>query len=490
MSKLLTVSLLGIILAPCSQMYTMDKPAQTSWFSQNPVAVIAATVGTAAMGYAGYILKKRYDRKEKLISKKEAAVGISASLAAGAFFLDCHRNYRIIAPQAMVFQEKFPDHIPWSQSEVLWQTFKYSPISLWKKSFALTSEFTGFLAKPLKIFPAVFDPIDSALGHKGLCGSLILPAAAHSAYGYVQGKYAQKGSDFFPLYAPKKEACKGFASIVGGVPDLMEHVMAVCKATPEQIQKCKVKMLKGILFYGPPGTGKTALARALAEELILQDVQTVTLIGSAGELKDKWIGGGVKNIKALFAQARSYAQQGNKVIVFIDEIDSLAAIRQESVYGEKNETINQFLAELDGINQDANNNIIIIGATNRFESLDSAVTRGGRLEYHIEIPLPSFETKKDLLASYLEKAGFEEIPPLEPDEHNQNEVSLAEITIDNSIDSHLQKDISPADIKAWVKKAQLGAFGKKEPLSLEHLADVLKKEPTHNGLSDVAELAI
>ena len=235
MSKLLTFSLLGLILTPFTQIYTMDQPGQNSWFSKNPVAVIAATIGSAALGYAGYILKKRYDKKEKLISKKEVALGIGATLLAGSFFLKLHKNYHIIAPKLMVPNKELNKNIPWSQSEVLWETIK-----------ATTSVATGALSTPLQLFPAVFAPIEENLQQKGLFGSMILPVAATVAYDYAKTKYAEQYGQSVAhnnaLYSPKKEDCKGFAALIGGVPDLMSQVMEVVQATPEEIAKYGVTL--------------------------------------------------------------------------------------------------------------------------------------------------------------------------------------------------------------------------------------------------------
>ncbi len=424
---------------------------------------IAATLGTAVMGYAGYSIKKRYDKKEKLIYKKEFLLGASTALAAAGFFLHWHKSYRIIAPKLMVSYKEAPDFIPWSQSKVLWETLRASRFTLWESSLALLSDIAAVLATPLKIFPALCNPIDSAVGSKGLCGSLILPAAASYAYDYLKNSPVNLSYDA-NLYAPKKDDCKGFSSLVGGVPDLMKQVMTACQATEKEISEHQLRLPKGILFYGPPGTGKTALARAFCEELILKEVKAVFLSCSAAEFKDKWIGGGAKKVQFFFEKARSYAKKGNKVILFIDEIDALAALRTESLYGDKNETINQFLAECDGIDKEANKNIIIMGATNRLDSLDPAIIRGGRLECHIEIPLPKLEIKKTILKSYCEKAGM--ISQSEEGEQKEDiEAGLIEI----NIQSYLNKDLSGADIEALVKQAQLIAFDKKENLSLKHI---------------------
>ena len=82
MSKFLTLSLLGLILSSFNQLYTMDQQEQSSWFS--PVALVTTGLAALGIGYVGSVLKKRHDKKEKLISKKEVMVGITASLLAGS----------------------------------------------------------------------------------------------------------------------------------------------------------------------------------------------------------------------------------------------------------------------------------------------------------------------------------------------------------------------------------------------------------------------
>ena len=465
MSKLLTFSLLGLILTPFTQIYTMDQPGQHSWFSKNPVAVIAATIGSAALGYAGYILKKRYDKKEKLISKKEVVLGIGATLLAGSFFLKLHKNYHTYAPQLMVPNKVLNNNKPLPQSTALWKIFKLT-----------NAEATGALSTPLQLFPAVFAPIEENLEQKGLFGSMILPVAATAVYDFAKTKYAEQYGQSVAhnnaLYSPKKEDCKGFAALIGGVPDLMRQVMEVVQATPEEIAEYGVTLPKGILFYGPPGTGKTALARAFSEELLLKNIKSVFLSYSAPALKDKWIGGSAQNIKKIFQTARSYAENGNKVIVFIDEIDAIGSKRQENIYGTPNEVLEQLLTELDGIDKNINKNIIVIGATNRFQDLDTAVTRGGRLEYHIEIPLPSIETKQEILKNCLKQAGFDMSPRLE-DEPNNKPVSVLGSEI---VQEYINKDISGADIEALVRRAKMIAFSLKQALSQAHIEKAIQEK--------------
>ncbi|RRJ33674.1 AAA family ATPase [Halocatena pleomorpha] len=132
----------------------------------------------------------------------------------------------------------------------------------------------------------------------------------------------------------------------------------------------------GVLLYGPPGTGKTLLARALAGE---SDVNFIHVAGP--ELVDKYVGESEKALRELFERARQTAP----TIVFFDEIDALAGRREES-HEVTERVVSQLLTELDGMTD--NPNLMVLAATNRREALDPALLRPGRLESHVEIPLP------------------------------------------------------------------------------------------------------
>lgn len=138
----------------------------------------------------------------------------------------------------------------------------------------------------------------------------------------------------------------------------------------------------GVLLYGPPGTGKTLLARALAGE---SDVNFIHVAGP--ELVDKYVGESEKALRELFERARQTAP----TIVFFDEIDALASRRGEA-HEVTERVVSQLLTELDGLTD--NPNLMVVGATNRREALDPALLRPGRLESHVEIPLPDAEARR------------------------------------------------------------------------------------------------
>lgn len=156
------------------------------------------------------------------------------------------------------------------------------------------------------------------------------------------------------------------------------------------------KSIRGILLYGPPGCGKTLIARQIGKIL---NAKTIKFVGGP-EVMDKYVGESERKICELFVDAeydRDNNIQGLHIII-LDEIDSLAPIRKNSESSSanvKNDIVNQMLAKIDGVN--GLDNILIIGMTNRKDSIDPAVIRPGRLELHIEITVPDFDGRKEII---------------------------------------------------------------------------------------------
>lgn len=141
----------------------------------------------------------------------------------------------------------------------------------------------------------------------------------------------------------------------------------------------------GLLLYGPPGCGKSTVAEALAGEL---GIPYQRCAGS--EFVLKYVGVGAENIRKLFKRAREFAPS----LIFIDEIDAVGGVRGRGENKESDSTLNQLLAEMTNpINKD----IIVLGATNRVDMLDPALTRRGRLDRKIEVPLPDKSTRYEIL---------------------------------------------------------------------------------------------
>lgn len=175
---------------------------------------------------------------------------------------------------------------------------------------------------------------------------------------------------------------------IAGLDEEIEQVKVVVEflKRPEKFLNAGAKIPKGILFHGKPGTGKTLLAKAIAGE---SGVPFFAM--SASNFEEKYVGVGASRIRSLFKKARECAP----CIIFIDEIDSLIKNRYGAGNNGIEQTLNQFLSELDGVGEEAN--IVIIGATNHKEVLDEAAIRAGRFNEHIYIPTPNAQAREEIL---------------------------------------------------------------------------------------------
>ncbi|GAM18136.1 hypothetical protein SAMD00019534_013110 [Acytostelium subglobosum LB1] len=149
---------------------------------------------------------------------------------------------------------------------------------------------------------------------------------------------------------------------------------------------------KGILLFGPPGTGKTMIGKAIAN-----DVNATFFSISASSLTSKWIGDGEKMVRALFAVARCYLPS----IIFIDEIDSLLTQRSDGENEASRRIKTEFLVQWDGVSCNAEDRMLLIGATNRPEELDEAARR--RLVKRLYIPLPEYIARYQLIQHLVSK---------------------------------------------------------------------------------------
>ena len=186
-----------------------------------------------------------------------------------------------------------------------------------------------------------------------------------------------------------------FADIIGQ-DELLEDVKFVSSLikNPGQGTAIGAQVPKGMLLIGPPGTGKTLLAKAIAGEAGVPFFQL-----SGSDFKEMFVGLGAKRVRDLFAMARKHAP----CIVFIDEIDSVGAKRNKKVSSsEDDQTINALLKEMDGFT--GREGIFVIAATNREDSLDSALVRPGRFDRKVHVNPPrDWKVRKQLFAHYLSK---------------------------------------------------------------------------------------
>jgi cell division protease FtsH len=178
---------------------------------------------------------------------------------------------------------------------------------------------------------------------------------------------------------------------VAGVDEAAQELREIVEflKNPKKYTSLGGKIPKGVLLVGPPGTGKTLLARAVAGEA---KVPFFSLSGS--EFVEMFVGVGAARVRDLFAQAEAKAP----CIVFIDELDALGKVRVQSPIGsheEREQTLNQLLAEMDGF--DARKAIIIMAATNRPEVLDPALLRPGRFDRQVLVDKPDIKGREEVL---------------------------------------------------------------------------------------------
>lgn len=166
---------------------------------------------------------------------------------------------------------------------------------------------------------------------------------------------------------------------------------------PEMYNNFGMKPPRGVIFYGPPGTGKTMLARLLAESCSTGSKKVSFFIRNGSECLSKWIGEAEKNLRALFKQASE--QQPS--IIFFDEIDGLAPERSARQEQSHVSLVATLLALMDGLHD--RGNVVVIGATNRIDSIDRALRRPGRFDREFAFTLPSETIRRRILDIYTTK---------------------------------------------------------------------------------------
>ena len=239
---------------------------------------------------------------------------------------------------------------------------------------------------------------------------------------------------------------------IGGLEDQIVEVKETVELPlkePELFEKIGIDPPKGILLYGPPGTGKTLLAKAVANETNATFIKIV-----ASEFVKKYIGEGARLVREVFELAKEKAP----AIIFIDELDAVAAKRlKSSTSGDREvqRTLMQLLAELDGF--ESRGDIGIIGATNRPDILDPALLRPGRFDRFIEVPLPNDEGRKEILKIHTEKMALDEEADLD-------------------VLSSLTNGLSGADLKAVCTEAGMFAIReKRDKVTVADFMDAVDK---------------
>ncbi|MGN1362454.1 MAG: CDC48 family AAA ATPase [Methanobrevibacter sp.] len=176
---------------------------------------------------------------------------------------------------------------------------------------------------------------------------------------------------------------------IGGLKDEVRKVREMIEIPlkrPELFDRLGIAPPKGILMHGPPGTGKTLLAKAVASE---SDAHFIAINGP--EIMSKYVGGSEENLREFFEEAEANAPS----IIFIDELDAIAPKREETQGEVERRTVAQLLTLMDGLN--SRGQVVVIGATNRPDSLDPALRRPGRFDREIEIGVPDKDERKEVL---------------------------------------------------------------------------------------------
>ncbi len=243
-------------------------------------------------------------------------------------------------------------------------------------------------------------------------------------------------------------------SDIGGLEDVKRQLREMVEwplKHPELFEQMGITPPKGILLYGPPGTGKTLLAKAVATE---SEANFISVKGP--EVLSKWVGESERAIREIFRKARQTAP----CIVFFDELDAIAprrGMRYDSGVTER--VVNQLLTEMDGIV--ALKNVVVIGATNRPDILDTALLRPGRFDRVVYVPPPDKKARLEIFKVHTRKMPLAEDVDLE---------KLAEMT----------EGYTGADIEAVCREAALSALReemKPRPVQMKHFLEALKVVP-------------
>ncbi|TMS39278.1 hypothetical protein L596_005827 [Steinernema carpocapsae] len=185
----------------------------------------------------------------------------------------------------------------------------------------------------------------------------------------------------------------GFSD-VGGLDnqlDSLKEMILFPLQYPEVFKQFNVQPPKGVIFYGPPGTGKTLVARALANECSKGDTKVAFFMRKGADCLSKWVGESERQLTKLFQQA--YAMRPS--IIFFDEIDGLAPVRSSKQDQIHSSIVTTLLSLMDGL--DGRGEVIIIGATNRLDSIDPALRRPGRFDREMRFSLPDEIARRSIL---------------------------------------------------------------------------------------------
>ena len=255
--------------------------------------------------------------------------------------------------------------------------------------------------------------------------------------------------------------------------------------SPDKYLNLGAKIPKGLLLVGPPGTGKTLLARAVAGEA---DVKFLAVTGSS--FIEMFVGVGASRVRDLFEQAKAEAP----AIIFIDEIDAIGKSRASGgMMGgndEREQTLNQLLAEMDGFGTDKP--VIVLGATNRPEVLDPALLRPGRFDRQVLVDKPDLEGRIEILEVHIKDYKLDDAVDLR--EVAQMTAGLAGADLANIVNEaallagrHEKATIEPIDFKEAVERQIAGLEKKSRRISPKEKKIVAYHESGHALIAEVTK---
>ena len=264
-------------------------------------------------------------------------------------------------------------------------------------------------------------------------------------------KDKQHMADADPLGVDQNVNFDGVGGLQGHIDQLKEMV-TLPLLYPELFKKFHVTPPRGVLFHGPPGTGKTLLARALASSVSSQGRKVTFYMRKGADALSKWVGEAERQLRLLFEEARKTQPS----IIFFDEIDGLAPVRsskQEQIHAS---IVSTLLALMDGM--DGRGQVVVIGATNRPDSVDPALRRPGRFDREFYFPLPNGDARRAIIDIHTKSWD----PPLSSDFKDE----IAAQT----------KGYGGADLRALCTEAALNAVQRRYP-QIYKSNEKLKIEP-------------
>jgi transitional endoplasmic reticulum ATPase len=263
---------------------------------------------------------------------------------------------------------------------------------------------------------------------------------------------------------------------IGGLKEEVQKIREMVELPmrhPELFEKLRIEPPKGVLIYGPPGTGKTLLAKAVASE---SDAHFIHIAGP--ELVSKYVGESEEKLRQIFKEAEENAPS----IIFMDELDAIAPKREEATGEVERRIVSQLLTLMDGMKK--RGKVIVIGATNRPNSIDQALRRPGRFDREIEIGVPDRQAREEILQIHTREMPIDE-------NDNQNGKLIKEL-------ANITHGYTGADIQLLAKEAAMKALRRILPkLDLEkdippQVLESIKvtKEDFYNALKEIQPSAL